>query len=341
MKKLAIIISSVFFSAVLMAETKDSLVNYELPDSVQASDFIASIQVTQLSGNKNAMAGIRTSQVELALLADKKQRSIVLLFPSVATIIATGLDVKTSKEGKLAWGYNWQVNEKYKLFIATAADSAENFILYSGYIYFPGTNKWKLIGTVRINGYTKTIKSPQSFFTTGKKNTAMSGFRELWCQRDNGSWRNFRADASAMPAILPVFNIDSVRQAAIDQQIIEKMNSNATPSLNRSNDGLYYTMIREGTGRQVSVDDTITIFYKGSLLIDGTVFDQTKEVPSTFPLKRLIRGWQLGVPLCKVGGKIKLVIPSGLAYTVRTRAAKIPPNSILVFEIEVVNAKVP
>ena len=61
--------------------------------------------------------------------------------------------------------------------------------------------------------------------------------------------------------------------------------------------------------------------------------------PATFPLNRLIKGWHIGVPLCKVGGKIKLVIPSGLGYSVRTRAAKIPPNSILVFEIEVLDAK--
>jgi len=75
------------------------------------------------------------------------------------------------------------------------------------------------------------------------------------------------------------------------------------------------------------------------LFSDGTVFDQAKDKPATFPLKRLIRGWQIAAPLVKVGGKIKIVIPSGLAYSIRTRAAKIPPNSILVFEIEVVDAK--
>jgi FKBP-type peptidyl-prolyl cis-trans isomerase FkpA len=341
MKQPAIIIASIFFATTLMAGTKDSLVNYALPDSVQANGFIASIQVTQLSGDKDAMAGIKTSQVVLSLQADKKERNIVLLFPSGATIITSGIDVKTSKEGKLAWSYNWQVNEKYKLFITTAADSAENFILYSGYIYFPSINKWKLIGTAKLKGYTNTVKSPQSFFTTGKKNTAIPGFSELWCQRDNGSWRNLQADASPVPVILPVFNIDSVRQAGIDQQIIEKSGANTTPSLSRTSDGLYYTRLREGTGRQVSINDTVTILYKGSLYSDGSVFDETKNEPRTFPLNRLIRGWQLGVPLSKVGGKIKLVIPSGIAYTVRTRAAKIPPNSILVFEIEVLNAKIP
>ena len=75
--------------------------------------------------------------------------------------------------------------------------------------------------------------------------------------------------------------------------------------------------------------------------MDGLVFDQTKDKPATFPLKQLIKGWQTGLPFCKVGGKIKIVIPSDLAYSIRTRAAKIPPNSILVFEIEVVDVKPP
>ena len=75
-------------------------------------------------------------------------------------------------------------------------------------------------------------------------------------------------------------------------------------------------------------------------LYSGYIF-LPKEKPATFPLKRLIMGWQIGVPLCKIGGKIKIIIPSNLAYSIRTRAAKIPPNSILVFEIEVVDARAP
>jgi FKBP-type peptidyl-prolyl cis-trans isomerase len=69
------------------------------------------------------------------------------------------------------------------------------------------------------------------------------------------------------------------------------------------------------------------------------VFDQTNDKPATFPLNRLIKGWQIGLPACKVGGKIHLVIPSSLAYSIRTRSPKIPPNSVLVFDIEVVEVK--
>ena len=77
------------------------------------------------------------------------------------------------------------------------------------------------------------------------------------------------------------------------------------------------------------------------LLSDNSVYDQTKDKRTTFPLIRLIMGWQIGVPLCKVGGKVKIIIPSNLGYSIRTRAAKIPPNSILVFEVEVVDARPP
>ena len=89
----------------------------------------------------------------------------------------------------------------------------------------------------------------------------------------------------------------------------------------------------------VNLTDTVVIFYKGSLFSDGSIFDETKEKPATFPLSRLVRGWQIGVPQTKVGGKIKLFIPSGSAYGIRTFATDIPPNSTLVFDVEVVEVR--
>jgi FKBP-type peptidyl-prolyl cis-trans isomerase len=106
-----------------------------------------------------------------------------------------------------------------------------------------------------------------------------------------------------------------------------------------SKNGVYYHIVKEGTGEYVSVTDTVTVFYKGSLLKDGSIFDQTKEKPATFPLKRLIVGWQMAMPMCRVGGKIRMFIPSGLAYTIRSRSKDIPPNSVLVFDVEVLSAK--
>ena len=67
--------------------------------------------------------------------SDKKEREIVFEFPSSATVVANGLAVKVEK-GELSWNYNWMENENYKLLIATASDSAGNFALYSGYIFY-------------------------------------------------------------------------------------------------------------------------------------------------------------------------------------------------------------
>ncbi|MGC4104480.1 DUF3472 domain-containing protein [Ferruginibacter sp.] len=104
-----------------------------------------------------------------------------------------------------------------------------------------------------------------------------------------------------------------------------------------SSKGLYYKIVQEGSGAAPAVSDTVVINYKGQLL-NGAVFDETKDKPATFPLKRLISGWQIGVPFCKEGGKIRLIIPSSLAYSMRNLGI-IPPNSVLVFDIELLEVK--
>lgn len=134
-------------------------------------------------------------------------------------------------------------------------------------------------------------------------------------------------------------NADSAAQAAKDQQMIFDAIRAKQIDTTGSKDGVYYQLLKEGVGDFVSVNDTVTVFYKGSLLKDGSVFDQTKDKPATFPLKRLIRGWQVALPVCKVGGKIRIFIPSALAYTIRSRSKAIPPNSVLVFDIDVVATK--
>jgi FKBP-type peptidyl-prolyl cis-trans isomerase len=148
-----------------------------------------------------------------------------------------------------------------------------------------------------------------------------------------------RAANEARPAYNLYHHVDSALQAVKDQQQINEAIRSGRTDTTGSFKGIYYKMLKEGTGNYVSVNDTVTVFYKGSLFSNGEVFDETKEAPATFPLNRLIKGWQLGLPLCKVGGSIRLIIPSGLAYSIRNRASEIPPNSILVFDVTVKEAK--
>lgn len=93
-----------------------------------------------------------------------------------------------------------------------------------------------------------------------------------------------------------------------------------------------------GSGEEVQPGATITAHYTGALCVDGTIFQSSHDFGEaiTFPLDRVIAGWTQGVPGMRVGGVRRLVIPSEMAYGSVRAAANIPPNSDLVFDIELV-----
>lgn len=99
--------------------------------------------------------------------------------------------------------------------------------------------------------------------------------------------------------------------------------------------GFYYKIFEPGTGTGITTEAAnITVKYKGSLL-NGEVFDNGGGVAQTFKLNQLILAWQIGIPLVKAGGKILILTPSTLAYG-PGRVGNIPPNSPLVFEVELI-----
>ncbi|HOK00211.1 MAG TPA: FKBP-type peptidyl-prolyl cis-trans isomerase [Termitinemataceae bacterium] len=99
--------------------------------------------------------------------------------------------------------------------------------------------------------------------------------------------------------------------------------------------GLQYEVITEGTGAKPSATDTVKVHYVGTL-IDGTTFDSSIErgTPANIPLDGVIPGWSEGLQLMSVGSKYKLYIPSSLAYGEGGAGDVIPPNSTLIFEVE-------
>ncbi len=92
-----------------------------------------------------------------------------------------------------------------------------------------------------------------------------------------------------------------------------------------------------GTGREVKSGDTISIHYTGTLQ-DGTVFDSSRTRGQPFETKigvgQLIKGWDMGIPGMKVGGKRKLTIPYHLAYGEAGIPGTIPEKATLIFEVE-------
>jgi len=332
----------IFFISVTSFAQANSITRFMQPDSIKAVQFMVEINVKEIKTSKETFAGIKTDDAQLALESEGKEKEIVFQFPATAKVMATGLGVDASEAGELEWKYNWSLNETYRLLMSIASDSAANFILYSGYVWLPKENKWKLIGTCKIEGRWGNIKEPATFHSAkNKKQLKLVSVQtgSVWLQRSNGRWKNLNGNDSIPPVVTVVSHIDSIQQYMNEIEIIKNAIASGKTDAKEFREDIYYTMMKEGTGKQVSLTDTVVVYYMGYLLSDGSIFDQTKDKPAIFPLNRLIKGWHIGVPLCKVGGKIKIVIPSALGYSIRTRAAKIPPNSILVFEVEVVETK--
>ncbi len=99
--------------------------------------------------------------------------------------------------------------------------------------------------------------------------------------------------------------------------------------------GLQYEILQKGEGPVPTASDKVKVHYHGTL-IDGTVFDSSVErgEPITFPVTGVIKGWQEALQMMPVGSKWKLYIPSELAYGQRGAGANIGPNSVLIFEVE-------
>lgn len=98
--------------------------------------------------------------------------------------------------------------------------------------------------------------------------------------------------------------------------------------------GLQYEVLKKGKGKSPKASSQVRVHYKGTL-IDGTEFDSSyaRKEPAEFPLNGVIKGWTEGLQLMKEGGKWRFFIPSELAYGDRPNP-KIPANSVLIFEVE-------
>jgi len=119
----------------------------------------------------------------------------------------------------------------------------------------------------------------------------------------------------------------------VGKAFIEKFKAEQGVQVTES--GLAYKIIEEGKGANPAETDKVKVHYHGTLTT-GEVFDSSKDrgQPVTFPLNRVIKGWTEGVQKIKEGGKIRLVIPSDLAYGDNGAPPKIPGGATLVFDVE-------
>jgi len=133
-------------------------------------------------------------------------------------------------------------------------------------------------------------------------------------------------------------SVDPEKQLIADENLIKEFIAKNNITAVRHPSGVYYQIIAPGSGSVTySANTSVSSNYTGRLL-NGSVFDKTTGQPISFKLGGVIVGWQIGVPLIQKGGKIRLFIPSGYGYGSQA-AGSIPPNSVLDFDIELVDVQ--
>lgn len=134
-------------------------------------------------------------------------------------------------------------------------------------------------------------------------------------------------------------------QKDIDDQLMQAYFKSNNIKAMRTPSGLYYTISKEGVGENAKKGQTVSVNYTGKLLGSDKPFDSNTDPefkhPEPFSVVLgnggVIKGWEEGLALMKKGTKGTLYIPSGLAYGAQDRSPTIPPNSILVFDMDILN----
>lgn len=152
------------------------------------------------------------------------------------------------------------------------------------------------------------------------------------------------AEAEAFNAVEAFRLFDGAKEARIKaakEKAAKELEEIAT-GFDKTESGLRYKIIQHGNGAQAQNGKTVSVHYKG-MFPDGGVFDSSykSNKPIDFPLGQgnVIAGWDEGIALLKVGDKARFVIPPYLAYGERGAGGVIPPNAILMFDVELMDVK--
>lgn len=110
------------------------------------------------------------------------------------------------------------------------------------------------------------------------------------------------------------------------------------PGITTTDSGLQYRVLEQGGGKHPALDDKVLVHYRGKL-INGTQFDSSRKrnKPASFQVNQVIKGWTEALQLMKRGDHWQLFIPSELAYGVKGAGTTIPPNSTLIFDVELIS----
>lgn len=151
----------------------------------------------------------------------------------------------------------------------------------------------------------------------------------------------FKTGQVAFDAILSEMKGDEEKIQQAQQEKIEKMINDQWPNAKKTRSGMYYDVLKEGSGASPKAGDRISAHYTGRLLVNGQKFDSSLDrgEPLQFEVGvgRVIRGWDEALLQMKRGEKRTLIIPPELAYGNQGAGGVIPPNAWLIFNVELID----
>lgn len=184
---------------------------------------------------------------------------------------------------------------------------------------------------IGMNFKKQNIDVNTDMITTGVKD-GLSGKPQMTMDQIREVMMNFEKDMQAK-------QVEAGKKNEADAQKFLEDNKKKE-GVKTTSSGLQYKVIKEGNGAQPKSSDNVTVNYRGTLM-DGTEFDSSykRGQPATFPVGGVIKGWTEALQLMKVGSKYQLFIPPALAYGAQSPGPQIPPNSLLIFEVELMNVQ--
>jgi FKBP-type peptidyl-prolyl cis-trans isomerase len=150
--------------------------------------------------------------------------------------------------------------------------------------------------------------------------------------------------AEKFNAIEAFRTFEGAREKKIMEQkkLAEKELNDLSAGFQKTERGLRYQFLQQGNGKKAEKGKGVSVHYKGTLA-DGTVFDSSYQrkqpIDFTLGVGQVIQGWDEGIQLLKVGDKARFVIPSHLAYGSQGAGGVIPPDAILIFDVELMDVK--